>query len=367
MLFAVAEGGERVLPSPGATGRCPSCRQIVYPRCGTKKVWHWAHKGSIDCARNNKGETFWHLCWKLRVPPEAREIPRAGHRADIIGRFGRAVELQHSRLDTRAVRSREESLGDMGWLYDSELFAQYLFVDDIVPSAEGEGGLAWCALRWPRPWPSIVAAKRPVYIDLDPVLPGHVFQLDSIRSALNRQHLAGRLYYQRDLINWWLYPDYVPERPEVEGSSAFQRVRVLAGKRPMGRQVRKHVERKKGVAAWVTDDSLVQWNHLSEVTGDWQRATELLVQDQDVLVFVPRAVTGDVAKLDGLQPPALALAQHQGKQIFLWWNGQWYAHTDEIVWDVDPYDNEEWGIACECSDDELLKGLVKVEPWRWGR
>ena len=124
MLFAATQGGSRVLPTPGAQARCPACRKPVYARCGRVKVWHWAHRGDIDCAHNSKGETFWHASWKLRVPPKAREVPRGGHRADIIGRFGRVVELQHSRIDPRVAREREECYGDMAWLFASAMFAR---------------------------------------------------------------------------------------------------------------------------------------------------------------------------------------------------------------------------------------------------
>jgi len=255
----------------------------------------------------------------------------------------------------------------MAWVYDSTLFAQYLLVEHVRPSAQDEGGLAWCALRWPRPWKSITVASRPVYIDLDPVLPGHIYQLDSMRSSLNRQHLAGRIYYPRDLVSWWLYPSYEPQKPQLKGGAEFRRVRILAGRRPVGRQLKRMVERKKGVAAWVTDDSLVQWRHFSEVTQDWQLAAELLVQDQDIIVVIPREVSNAAAKLDGLQPPALEIAQREDKRIFVWWNGSWFIPTDKVAWDSAAYDEEEWGIACESSDDELLRGLVKVEPWRWNR
>jgi hypothetical protein len=366
VLFAAANDGSRVLPSPGAKARCPSCKRPVYARCGKVKVWHWAHRGDRACARNSKGETFWHLAWKLRVPPQAREVPRGGLRADIVGRHGRVVELQHSRIDPRVVDYREETYGDMAWLFDSAMFAKYLFVDAIEPSAQGEGGLAWCALRWPRPWPGIVRAKRAVYIDLDPVMPGLVFQLDSVRSSANRQHLAGRLYPQRDLVSWWLYPDYVPEQLMLP-SEAFHRVRILSGRRPFGRDLRHYVARKKGVAAWVTDDSLVQWHHLSEVTGDWLQAALLLVADQDIIVVIPRAVRGDVAELDGFQPPAMSQAEALDKRVFLWWRGSWFLPKAPAAWDAEVYDEEDWGVACENSDDQLLRGLVKVEPWRWGR
>lgn len=359
MLFAESEDGSRILAAPGLRARCPACRKEVYPRCGRSNIWHWAHKFNFDCAGNRGRETFWHVAWKLLAPPEAREIPRAGHRADVVGRLGRVLELQHSKLDPRAVRRREAAYGDMVWIFDSALFAKYLRIEFAEPSNQREGSDSWGSIRWPRPWKAIQAAQRSVYLDLDPVIPGYLFRIDTMKSAADRKTMGGWFYRPKVLVDWWLYPEYLPS------DFGFSRVRIIASRRPIGRELRKHVAQRKGAAAWVTDDSLVDWTALCDIQGDVYEAAELLVESQDVLVFVPRELNNSVAKLDGIQPAAMAVAERLEKRIFIWWQGFWFSPIAAVSWDVEDYHLEDWGRSCDDSNDQLLRGLVKVEPWRW--
>ncbi|MBO6894122.1 MAG: hypothetical protein JJ866_19430 [Roseibium sp.] len=44
MRFALFDS-QRIEATPNVTGTCPGCGGELVARCGTKKIWHWAHKG----------------------------------------------------------------------------------------------------------------------------------------------------------------------------------------------------------------------------------------------------------------------------------------------------------------------------------
>lgn len=354
MLFASDDEGNRVLATEKGKAKCPVCGQPVVARRGPHTIWHWAHTSGCGCGPSQRGETFWHLSWKLSVPPEAREVHRGGHRVDIVGRSGRVVELQHSRIDPGALGDRERSFGDMVWIFDSSSFARYLKVDEVRPS-EQDDGIGRCDLMWPKPWREIIACRRSLYMDLDPILPGLIYQVDSKWNAPDRRKLSGRLYYRSDLVSWFLYPGYSTE------SLPFKRVRVLSGLRASGPALRKDIAKKKGVTAWVTDDSLVRWRWLAQTMLDVNKLSRMVVDNQDVLVVIPRSIRGDTAQLDGFQPPAIDRALSLGRSVYVWCKGAWYTPTGRVVWDSEPYDDSDWGVFAEMPGDEMLKGLLKVK------
>ncbi|QBY00516.1 hypothetical protein E2K80_07005 [Rhodophyticola sp. CCM32] len=65
MRFALLND-QRVEATPGAKGVCPGCNAEMLARCGTKKVWHWAHRGRRHCDHWWENETEWHRDWKNR-------------------------------------------------------------------------------------------------------------------------------------------------------------------------------------------------------------------------------------------------------------------------------------------------------------
>lgn len=45
MLYALNTAGKKIKASKDIIGYCPECYKPMIPRCGRRKIWHWAHKG----------------------------------------------------------------------------------------------------------------------------------------------------------------------------------------------------------------------------------------------------------------------------------------------------------------------------------
>lgn len=121
MLYGLNENRERIVATPQAKAVCPVCESPLTAKCGSIRVWHWAHRHQ-DCDPWAGPETEWHLAWKRVMPSEQTEvvIERDGikHRADIVTRAGMVVELQQASLSIGEVRERETFYGKMIWLFD---------------------------------------------------------------------------------------------------------------------------------------------------------------------------------------------------------------------------------------------------------
>jgi competence protein CoiA len=66
------------------TGRllCPVCKNHVTPKCGTKKIWHFAHSVNSDCQSSYEAETNYHLLGKKHLYKwlhNDKESPRLEH------------------------------------------------------------------------------------------------------------------------------------------------------------------------------------------------------------------------------------------------------------------------------------------------
>ncbi|MGH1356893.1 MAG: competence protein CoiA family protein [Thalassovita sp.] len=59
MRFANSNG-HRIEASPGTRGTCPGCDSEMLSRCGTRRIWHWAHKIQRNCDAWWETETEWH-------------------------------------------------------------------------------------------------------------------------------------------------------------------------------------------------------------------------------------------------------------------------------------------------------------------
>ena len=113
----------RIKAQPGAHGRCPGCGAEVIAKCGTQKVWHWAHKGRRHCDHWWENETQWHREWKNKFPSEWQEKPARDdngelHIADIKTPTGLVVEFQRSYLDLKEARTRTAFHRRIIWIVD---------------------------------------------------------------------------------------------------------------------------------------------------------------------------------------------------------------------------------------------------------
>ncbi len=122
MKFAVSEG-KRIEATPGAKGVCPGCSAEMLARCGTRKVWHWAHRGQRHCDHWWENETQWHRDWKNHFPTDWQEIAARDdegelHIADIKTPHGWVVEFQHSYIKPEEAHKRTQFHNPMFWVVD---------------------------------------------------------------------------------------------------------------------------------------------------------------------------------------------------------------------------------------------------------
>ena len=129
MRFAIIEG-QRTEATPGQRGHCPSCGRVMIAKCGTRVIWHWAHKGE-RCDGWWEPETAWHRAWKDEFPAEWQEFVCEGdggerHIADVFTSHGLVVEFQYSRLPPGEQAAREAFYPNLVWVVDGTRLASEL-------------------------------------------------------------------------------------------------------------------------------------------------------------------------------------------------------------------------------------------------
>ncbi|WP_460274771.1 competence protein CoiA [Celeribacter sp. ULVN23_4] len=123
MRFALSDT-QRIEATPKAVGTCPCCGAEMQARCGTKKVWHWAHKGRRHCDTWWENETEWHRSWKNQFSPDWQEVPARDaqgelHIADIKTPYGLTIEFQHSAIKLDEVIKRTAFYNQVIWIIDA--------------------------------------------------------------------------------------------------------------------------------------------------------------------------------------------------------------------------------------------------------
>lgn len=118
MIARTARGLE--VASRGSRGTCPGCGEEVIAKCGSIKVWHWAHLNK-DCDPWSEPESVWHLSWKQRAPLDRQEVVikrnDVTHRADVVAKNGAVLELQASPISAEDILERERFYCHMAWLF----------------------------------------------------------------------------------------------------------------------------------------------------------------------------------------------------------------------------------------------------------
>lgn len=122
MKFATFEN-DKIEATPGAVGFCAGCGSQLLAKCGPKKIWHWAHKGTRHCDTWWEPETEWHRAWKNKFPKEWQEVPARDadgelHIADVKIPNGFVVELQHSHIPIAEARKRTAFHAPIIWIVD---------------------------------------------------------------------------------------------------------------------------------------------------------------------------------------------------------------------------------------------------------
>jgi competence protein CoiA len=144
MQFANVDG-RRELPTPKLKGTCPLCGDAVLAKCGTKKVWHWAHAGRLHCDPWWENETEWHRAWKGCFPANQREIVRFDakgekHVADVLTAGGVVLEFQNSAMSATEMAARESFYGEMYWIVNAQQFASRFEILWPLPSPDSAIG-----------------------------------------------------------------------------------------------------------------------------------------------------------------------------------------------------------------------------------
>ncbi|MCA1800153.1 MAG: competence protein CoiA [Actinobacteria bacterium] len=146
---------ERIEATPNTRGWCEGCGEQLVSKCGTIKMWHWAHAPDSECVFATAPETHWHRRWKKTFPKENVEVIIGAKRADIYIN-GLVIELQNSSISVPEIQDREQHYKDMVWVVNGEHF------EDNFDLREKD---AYYTFRWKwsrRIWQK---ATKPVYID----------------------------------------------------------------------------------------------------------------------------------------------------------------------------------------------------------
>lgn len=73
----------RIPPSPKMVGVCPVCDDPVLAKCGTMRVHHSAHRGTLACDAWRERELQWHRDFKNQFPIAWQEgIPHVADAKD---------------------------------------------------------------------------------------------------------------------------------------------------------------------------------------------------------------------------------------------------------------------------------------------
>ncbi len=124
MKFAVNDGN-KVTPKPNTNAFCVCCGAEVVAKCGSKNIWHWAHKSKRMCDVWWENETKWHRYWKSVFPIECQEIVHKTedgekHIADVKTTHGCVIEFQHSYIKKAERDSRNNFYKNIVWVVDSQ-------------------------------------------------------------------------------------------------------------------------------------------------------------------------------------------------------------------------------------------------------
>ena len=167
--YAYVDGVDDPQPptDPAQRARCVqrNCNHPMVPKAlaSVHMLAHWAHThghghnyGTGEMGEWHAGiqDLFEHYGAQVERARTSRE--GAKHRADVVCPDGRIVEAQTSYLAKHHVRSREDTYGDMGWLYGD--MAQ---IDTLSLASDSDP----TRFRWPGAHHRLLEHRRPVFLD----------------------------------------------------------------------------------------------------------------------------------------------------------------------------------------------------------
>ncbi|BDA75956.1 hypothetical protein CAL7716_101220 (plasmid) [Calothrix sp. PCC 7716] len=138
MKYAFVNGAKQE-PEPKQEGVCCLCNNSVLSKCGTRKVWHWAHKSLKSCDSWWENETPWHRLWKSYFSKENQEVVHfeentgEKHIADIKTDDGMVIEIQNSPMNFDELSARENFYQNMVWIVNGKNFEKNFAILDKLP------------------------------------------------------------------------------------------------------------------------------------------------------------------------------------------------------------------------------------------
>lgn len=149
---------ERVFASPQIVDAvCPLCKSKVIAKCGTIKIWHFAHKSDSECDSWSEGETKWHIDWKNNFPKDCQEVIIKPHIADVLNKDNIIIELQNSPISPIEITERENFYDNMIWLFNGESLGKGL-------KLRIKKGII--TFRWKHPHKSLWNVTKPMFFDM---------------------------------------------------------------------------------------------------------------------------------------------------------------------------------------------------------
>ena len=127
--------GLRTAAQPALKGICEHCGGDVIAKCGSKKIWHWAHVSIENCDSWYEPETAWHRSWKHAFGESCSEIrvvkENLYHIADVINKNGIVFEFQNSSISSEMIAAREQFYGEkMVWVIHGQSFKNNFRIRD---------------------------------------------------------------------------------------------------------------------------------------------------------------------------------------------------------------------------------------------
>lgn len=121
MKYALVDGF-RCEAETGLRGLCQACGSVMTPKCGKRRMHHWAHR-TASCDAWWERETQWHRDWKNEFPMDCQEIRMESpdgdiHIADVQTPNRTVIEFQHSYISPMERRSREAFYSHLVWIID---------------------------------------------------------------------------------------------------------------------------------------------------------------------------------------------------------------------------------------------------------
>jgi competence CoiA-like predicted nuclease len=180
-------------PTPSAVSECPACHTKIVAKCGSIKVWHWAHESLINCDANWEPTSEWHLWWQSHVHEDLTEVINNRHIADIKLTNGKVIEVQHSNLPVEVVSEREAFYGNMTWIFDGQEFYKRLRIKEKEFMGEPSHSFSF---KHPRQY-IVQATKFPFYIDFGSE---GIFEVRGIKIYENYSET-----YEKDYKTYFIY------------------------------------------------------------------------------------------------------------------------------------------------------------------